>query len=320
MNTPSALLIGMAAGFAGLIALALLLLRLDAANKKREQRIAAVVQPHWRAAAPPRGREWVLPRLLRGRIGDILHRLTGFHIDRVEDYPNYWWLVVILALPVARVATGLLATLVGEWLLWLAPVLWLILVRGYFSWLQEQRLETLFRQFPDALAMIVRSVRVGIPVSEAIRTVARDSLPPTAREFQRMADRLMVGMPLNEALAETAARVGLPEYRFFATALALQAQTGGGLTDTLENLAEVIRKRVALKARAAALSAEAKTSAGVLAALPFFAGGALLLLSPDYILMLVNERQGQQVLGAAVLMLTFGILVMRSMIRRALRA
>jgi tight adherence protein B len=194
------------------------------------------------------------------------------------------------------------------------------MTRAYFSWLRQRRLETLFKQFPDALAMIVRAVRVGIPVSEAIRTVARDAQMPTAREFGRMADRLTVGMPLDQALSETAAHVGLPEYRFFATALALQAQTGGGLTDTLENLADVIRKRVALQARAAALSSEAKTSAAILAALPFFAGGALFLTSPDYLLVLISEPRGQQILGAAALMLTMGILVMRSMIRRALRS
>ncbi len=141
MSTPSPLLIGLAAAFAGLMALALLLLRLDAANKKRQQRIAAVVQPHWRAAAPPRGRGGFRRACCAAAsatvcAGSRVSTSTGWRTTQTD-----WWLVVILALPVARVATGLLATLVGEWLVWLTPVLWLILVRGYFSWLQEQRLE-----------------------------------------------------------------------------------------------------------------------------------------------------------------------------------
>jgi tight adherence protein B len=316
----SPVLLSAAAGLVAMMALAVVLMLRQSADEKRRKRVAAVVTPHMRAVAAPRRRESILPQLLRGVLGQALQKLFGFEIDRIADYPAYWWVAIVIALPVARVATGLAAPLLGDWVILLTPVVWVVLTRGYFSWLRQRRLETLFKQFPDALAMIVRAVRVGIPVSEAIRTVARDAQMPTAREFQRMADRLTVGMPLDQALSETAAHVGLPEYRFFATALSLQAQTGGGLTDTLENLADVIRKRVALRARASALSSEAKTSAAILALLPFFASGALFLMSPAYLLVLINEPQGQQILGAAVLMLAIGILVMRTMIRRALRA
>lgn len=319
MNAGSPVLLAAAAGLVAMMALAVFLLMRQAAEERRQKRIAMVVQPYLRAVAAPRQREALWPRLLRGAPGQAVEKVFGFRIDRIPDYPSYWWIVVVAALPVARVATGLAAPLLGDWVILLTPIVWIFASRAYFNWLRQQRLDVLFKQFPDALAMIVRSVRVGIPVTEAIRTVARDSQQPTAREFQRMADRLTVGMPLDEALEETAARVGLPEYSFFATALALQSQTGGGLTDTLENLADVIRKRVALRARAAALSAEAKTSAAILALLPFFAGGALMVLSPDYLTILFTDPRGQQVLGAAVLMLTMGILVMRSMIRRALR-
>jgi tight adherence protein B len=316
----SPVLLAAAAGLVAMMALAIVLMLRQSADEKRRKRVAAVVLPHMRAVAAPRPRDSTLLRLLRGASGQALQKVFGFELDRIADYPAYWWVAIVVALPLARLATGLAAPLLGDWALLLTPVVWVLLTRAYFAWLRQRRLETLFKQFPDALAMIVRAVRVGIPVSEAIRTVARDAQMPTAREFQRMADRLTVGMPLDQALSETAAHVGLPEYRFFATALSLQAQTGGGLTDTLENLAEVIRKRVALKARASALSSEAKTSAAILALLPFFASGALFLMSPGYLLVLINEPQGQQILGAAVLMLVMGILVMRTMIRRALRS
>ena len=320
MNGPSPVLLAAAAGLVGMMVLAVVLMLRQSADEKRRKRVAAVVLPHMRAVAAPRQREAILPRLLRGALGQSLQKVFGFELDRIADYPAYWWVAIVAALPLARIATGLGAPLLGDWVILLTPVLWVVLTRAYFSWLRQRRLERLFKQFPDALAMIVRAVRVGIPVSEAIRTVARDAQMPTAREFGRMADRLTVGMPLDQALSETASHVGLPEYRFFATALALQSQTGGGLTDTLENLAEVIRKRVALRARASALSSEAKTSAAILALLPFFASGALFVMSPGYLMILVNEPQGQQILGAAVLMLVMGVLVMRSMIRRALRS
>ena len=133
----------------------------------------------------------------------------------------------------------------------------------------------LYAQFPDALAMIVRAVRVGIPLSEGIHTVAREATPPTGPEFGLLYDRVAIGVTLEDALREMAGRNQLAEYRFFATALALQSRTGGGLTEALEGLADVMRRRLALKARGLALAAEAKTSIMILASLPFVSGGAL---------------------------------------------
>jgi tight adherence protein B len=115
-----------------------------------------------------------------------------------------------------------------------------------------------------------------------------------------------------------ASRTRLPEYRFFATALGLQSQTGGGLTETLENLADVIRKRVALKARGLALAAEARTSAAILAALPVLSAVGLAVLNPEYIAPLFKEGPGQTLFGIAVLWLSMGLLVMRWLIRKSL--
>jgi tight adherence protein B len=116
-----------------------------------------------------------------------------------------------------------------------------------------------------------------------------------------------------------AQRTGLPEYQFFATALSLQAQTGGGLTETLENLADVIRKRVALRSKAYALASEARASSMVLAALPFVSGLGLAVLSPDYVGVLVFEENGRNLLGIAALSLATGVLSMRIIIRTSLK-
>ena len=128
--------------------------------------------------------------------------------------------------------------------------------------------------------MIVRSVRVGIPVMEAIRAVARETPEPTGPEFARLVDQVSIGVSLDDAVLDMARRCGIPEYRFFATALSLQNQTGGTLSETLENLADVIRKRVALAAKGKALASEARTSAMVLAALPIVTGGGAVGAQP----------------------------------------
>ena len=166
--------------------------------------------------------------------------------------------------------------------------------------------------------MIVRAVRVGIPLGEGIRTVAREAAAPTGPEFALLYDRVAIGVTLEDALREMAERDKLPEYRFFATALALQSQTGGGLTEALEGLADVMRRRLALKARGHALAAEAKTSIIILASLPFVSGGALAVLNPHYIGRLINEPACQKVLIAAIILLGSGLLVMQGMIRKAL--
>lgn len=305
-------------GLAGLCLAVLLGFGALARQDRRGARLLAVVGPHRpaEAAAAPR-------RDLRRTVAEApwlarLAALFGLRLDRAAEFPVPWWVVPLAALPVARAAAGLKAALGGDWLLLATPVIWFLLCRSAYGWLDARRREVLFRQFPDALGMVTRAVRVGIPVSEAIRSVAREAPKETAGEFQRIADRLQIGLPLDQALAETAHRNGVPEYRFFATALALQSQTGGGLSETLENLAEVIRKRVALRERGYALAAEARTSAGILAVLPFFTTGVLAVLSPAYVAMLFNDPGGQQVLAAAIGLLLLGIVIMRGMIRRAL--
>jgi len=110
----------------------------------------------------------------------------------------------------------------------------------------------------------------------------------------------------------------VPEYRFFATALSLQSQTGGGISETLENLADVIRKRVAARARGKALASEARASAGALAILPVLAMAALWLMNPGYINVLFVNPTGHEILAAGALLLGFGIFAMRTIIQRSL--
>ncbi|MDA8051442.1 MAG: type II secretion system F family protein [Rhodospirillales bacterium] len=306
-------------GLAGLGFSSLLVLRLDRSNARRRQRIAAATTPY----LPSGEAEMVnLFRRTRATRSGALKRkaalLIGFDPNRRDVYPLPWWVVLGAALAVSRGAAGIMGGLLGPLSLALVPVGTVFLCRSFFGWCDGRRTRLLFHQMPDALAMIVRSVRVGIPMHEAMQVVAREGADPTAEEFRLLGNRIMLGMPLDEALRDMADRNGLAEYRFFATALSLQSQTGGGLTETLENLAEVIRKRVALRARGYALASEARTSAGILAALPVVTGIALWFLNRAYTSQLFTDPTGRKIFGTAVLSLVIGLLVMRSIIQRSL--
>lgn len=242
----------------------------------------------------------------------------GFDPDRREYFPRHWWLITLAAFIVARVCVSVLTILVGSFARFALIPVWICLTRFVLHWFERRRAILLFKQFPDALGMIVRSVRVGIPVGEALRVVAAESSPPTSREFSILSDEIAIGVPIDEALRRLAVRNQIAEYRFFATALALQAQTGGGLAETLEGLAEVIRKRVASQARARALASEANASATILTAIPMVAAGALILINPSYISLLLSDSNGHKLIALAAFLLCTGIGSMKFIIRKTL--
>jgi tight adherence protein B len=171
---------------------------------------------------------------------------------------------------------------------------------------------------PDSLGMVVRAVRAGIPVVEALRTVGREVPDPTGAEFRRLSDQLAIGITMEDALKRLARRSGLPEYRFFAVSLTLQNSAGGNLTETLDNLADVVRKRVATRQRGHALASQARASAYVLSAVPVIAAAALMLINPRYVLVLFNDPRGNIVLACAIASLATGLGTMKAIIRRSL--
>ena len=248
----------------------------------------------------------------------FLLNLAGYDPDRKAQYPLHWWVVLLGAVVLARGEAALTGALIGSVALLQMPVMTFVFSRFYWRFYDTRRQKRLYMQLPDALGTIVRSVRVGIPVTESLRAVARDAPEPTAEEFRRLADQVRIGAALERALIETAARSGVAEYRFFATAIALQAQTGGGLTETLETLADVIRKRIALRKRGYALAAEARTSAILLASLPFVTAAVLALINPGYIVLLITDPTGQKILAGALGLLFTGASVMKYMIRKSL--
>jgi tight adherence protein B len=247
---------------------------------------------------------------------------VGVDLQQADAYPIKWWLVPPACLAVSWVIIFLAMHPLGhEYLLLIVgwPIAWFVVTKFVFTWFNNKRNATLLEQFPDALNTIVRCVRVGIPMGEALKTVAHDALEPTKSEFQILADKVSIGIPVDVALRELAQRIKLTEYQFFATALTLQARSGGGITQTLETLAEVIRKRVGLKARGYALTSEARTSALILAVLPFVAGIALFVLQRPYIILLFDTHSGQSCLGLALLLMATGMGIIQYMISSVLK-
>ena len=173
--------------------------------------------------------------------------------------------------------------------------------------------------FPDALDLIGRAVRAGLPAVEAMEVAGREVRPPVGIEFRRILEEVRLGIDIGEALQHTAERIRVPDFRFYVVALALQRRTGGALAETLRNLSSIIRRRKEVRLKARALSAEAKASAMVLAILPFVVGAILFALNPSLMSILFHDARGRYMLGLAALSLLTGIAVMALIIRRALR-
>ncbi len=190
-----------------------------------------------------------------------------------------------------------------------------LLLRFAQSRYQKKFLE----MFPDALDLIVRAVRSGLPAPEAIELVTHEVRPPVASEFRQILDELRIGTEMDEALQRAADRIRVPDFRFFAVSLLLQRQTGGGIAETLSNLSSIIRQRKALRMKARALTAEAQASAAIIATTPFVAGVGLFLINRDLTSVLFTDPRGRFLLGIAVASLLTGLAVMRALIKKNLR-
>jgi tight adherence protein B len=320
--TLATLKILMLLAFLGLIGLglsALMVIRAQNRMDKIKQRVKAATEPHLRmpkveAVRAFRAKAIDRPNTPYGKAA----RIFGYNTSRPDQYPVKWYVVLCLVLIVARVLSGVLVALIGQ-VMWLSlPVIWVMGCRTVFSMMVMRRRARLYGQFPDCLAMIVRSVRAGVPLTEAIRIVAKESIEPSATEFGRVAGDLAIGVSVADALKSLAERAEITEFRFFATALILQSQTGGRLGETLDNLAQIVRKRMAMKSRGHALAAEAKMTAMILGGLPVLAAGGLYLLNPDYVDVLFVDPTGQLILMAALSSLGTGAFIMKAIISKSL--
>lgn len=169
--------------------------------------------------------------------------------------------------------------------------------------------------FPDALDLIVRAVRAGIPVGESIQVVGDDGAEPIAAEFRAIAEQVSLGIDMGDALKAAAQRVAISDFNFFVVSLLLQRETGGGLAETLENLSTVVRKRKEQRLKIKALTSEGRMSAKIVAGIPVLAIGALTVTRPEYLAPLVNDPTGRVLLIAAIGSITLGMFVINRITR-----
>ena len=173
--------------------------------------------------------------------------------------------------------------------------------------------------FPDALDLVRRGIRAGLPVNEALVVAGREMPDPVGAELRRTLEQVQLGVPMIDALQETADRVRVADFRFLVVTLALQQKTGGSLAETLGNLGAVIRARKSIRLKARALSAEAKVSAMILAALPFVVGGVMYVMNRSLMQSLLVDPRGRFMMGLAFASLSTGLMIMYVLVRRAVR-
>ena len=168
--------------------------------------------------------------------------------------------------------------------------------------------------FPDAVDLIVRGVRSGLPINECFNVVAREFEAPLGEEFRLIVEGQNLGLTLEDLMERGLKRVPTAEYKFFAIVTQIQKQTGGNLGDTLSNLSSVLRERKKMKAKVQSMSSEAKSSAAIIGSLPFLVAGFLSVVNPEYLMLLFTDSMGHWMLGIGAFWLACGITVMHKMI------
>ncbi|WP_299327171.1 type II secretion system F family protein [Parasphingopyxis sp.] len=182
------------------------------------------------------------------------------------------------------------------------------------GFLIKRRINQFNTKFPDAIELLVRGLRSGLPISETLQVVASEVPDPVGAEFGEVVDKMKIGKTMDEALEDTAKRLGTPEFNFFCITLAIQRETGGNLAETLSNLANVLRQRSQMKLKIKAMSAESKASAYIVGSLPFIVFGMIMMINPSYMGdFFVDERLMIAGLGGLVWM-GIGVFIMAKMV------
>ncbi|HEY1542628.1 MAG TPA: type II secretion system F family protein [Xanthobacteraceae bacterium] len=188
------------------------------------------------------------------------------------------------------------------------------LPRWILSFLKTRRHNKFLANFPDAVDIIVRGIKAGLPLYDSMKVIVADAPEPLKAEFRAIVETQTIGIPLGEACGRLYERVPLPEANFFGIVIGIQQKAGGNLSEALGNLSRVLRDRKKMKAKIKAMSMEAKASASIIGSLPILVMGIVYLTSPDYIELLWTTPLGRLLLlGSAVWML-LGIMVMKKMI------
>jgi tight adherence protein B len=283
---------------------------LDARERRMDRQLAVALPASHLASLPS------IRRLQAGSRWRFVRRLVNYNAEIVYAWhPAY----VLLAAVIAAAAVFYANRLVGFSALTVSIVavsVAIMVVRGLFGWQQRRFANELFRQLPDAIQLVTSTVRSGLPVNEAFRTIAREMPQPTAGQFAIVCSELGLGRPPEEAVEAIYRRTQVAEYGMFAVTLAVQLKSGGSLAETLQTLGETVSQRVALAARAKALAGEVIFSSRALSVAPLIVGGILYAINPQSVDLLLYDPTGNKLLAYAAASVLVGHFVIRWMIRR----
>ncbi len=225
---------------------------------------------------------------------------------------------VAVCIVVAMVMLLMLKGIVGlSWLVALPGAVAAGVVMPYWATgvLAGRRQQAFVNIFPDAIDLMVRGLRSGLPVSECISTIGTEMANPVGSEFRAINDMVRLGQSMDDALWSAAKRLDIADFNFFVITLNVQRETGGNLAETLANLSDILRQRKQMKHKVKALSSEARASAYILGSLPFLMLGILMVLNTDYAMELFTDPRGHTAVAVGIGMLLTGIAVMFKMVR-----
>jgi tight adherence protein B len=201
-------------------------------------------------------------------------------------------------------------------LLALGVALFLSLAVPHFAvgYLIKKRVTDFTTRFPEAIELLVRGLKSGLPVGETLNVVAKEIPGPVGEEFKIVTEKIKIGKTMEDALQDTADRLGTPEFQFFVITLAIQRETGGNLAETLSNLADVLRKRAQMKLKIRAMSSESKASAYIVGSLPFVVFALVWSVNPEYLGGFFTETRLMIAGGVGLVWMGIGVAIMAKMV------
>jgi tight adherence protein B len=320
---PSISLMIVMAGLIGTLAMAWFAFAGPSASKAQIRRLEVVRERHSKSTEVAAQAQFkrILQNRSQTKIDGLAQRLIpnpALMRQRLQQTGRGWTLaqygmaslglIVVCALPLALSgAPILLAVLVGL-LVGIGLPFWIV------GKLIARRIARFTARFPDALELMVRGLRSGLPISETMGVVADEVPGPIAEEFRAVTDKMKIGRTMEAALQESADRLGTPEMQFFVITLAIQRETGGNLAETLANLADVLRKRSQMKLKIRAMSSESKASAWIVGSLPFIVFLLVWWISPDYMAKFFTDERLIIAGCGGVLWMGIGVFIMAKMV------
>ncbi|MEI8144012.1 MAG: type II secretion system F family protein [Alphaproteobacteria bacterium] len=286
---------------------------------KADERVEAVSVPRAK-----RGEEQVSAK--RGNVEDTLKELEARQKNasrpslsvRIAQAGLTWdkkkFYLISAGFGVAGFIGALVGGLMPIWALFAAIVMGLGFPQWLLGFLKKRRMKLFLEELPNAVDVIVRGIKAGLPLGDCIRIVATESQEPVKSEFRFIIEQTVLGIPLAEAVLKLFERMPVPEANFFCIVVAIQQKAGGNLSESLSNLSKVLRDRKKMKAKIVSMSQEAKSSAAIIASLPPLVMVFVYITTPQYMSLLWTTQMGNLLLAGCVFWMFCGVMVMRQMI------